>query len=237
MINIAICDDEPSYQEIISHKVRQCIREQFDMECSLECFNSLSELKKYLAKNKVDIVFLDIMVNDENSMDWSIENIKSKSTQIVFMTAFPQSAYNISESNCCYYIVKSRMTDEILTKALRRALQKASKKDPNLTIVKTGSKNYVISYQDILYIETFDNDIMLHLKNKDDITIYTSLKDYSKVLPPNFLRCHKSYMVNMNHITGYEPHKFIINTGEFIPIPPKKYNATVKTYKSYLENM
>jgi DNA-binding LytR/AlgR family response regulator len=78
---------------------------------------------------------------------------------------------------------------------------------------------------------------MLHLKNKDDITIYTSLKDYSKVLPPNFLRCHKSYMVNMNHITGYEPHKFIINTGEFIPIPPKKYNATVKTYKSYLENM
>jgi DNA-binding LytR/AlgR family response regulator len=213
------------------------MQNKFEMEYNIEYFNDLAKLSEYISNNKVDILFLDIMVNDTNAMDWSIKNIKNKYTQIIFITSFPQSAYNISEANCCYYIVKSRITDEILEKAIRRALKKTTKKDPNLAIVKSGSKNYVVNYQDILYIETFDNDIMLHLKDENSITIYTSLKEYSKNLPPNFLRCHKSYMVNMNHITGYEPHKFIINTGEALPIPPKKYNATIKAYKNYLENL
>ena len=153
------------------------------------------------------------------------------------MTSFPQCAYNISEANCCYFLVKSRLKDENLAKAIKRALRKTTKKDPNLTTVKLGSKSITINSQDIIYIETFDNNITLHLKDKDNITIYSSLKDYAERLPANFLRCHKSYMINMNHIAGYKPHKFIINSGETIPIPPKKYKQIIKIYENYLLNI
>lgn len=237
MINIVICDDELSYQEIMNFKIRQCMQNVFDMEYRIVCFNKLSDLKKHIEKNKTDIIFLDIMVNDENAMDWSIKNIKSKYTQIIFMTAFPQCAYNISESNCCYYLVKSRIDEENLTRALKKALQKNTKKDPNMTLIKSGNKNYIINYQDIYYIETFNNNLTIHLQNMDDITIYSTLKDYADKLPPNFLRCHKCYMVNMNHISSYEPHKFIITSGEMIPIPPKKYKDIINTYKNYLINL
>lgn len=80
MINIVICDDELSYQEIMNFKIRQCMQNVFDMEYRIVCFNKLSDLKKHIEKNKTDIIFLDIMVNDENAMDWSIKNIKSKYT-------------------------------------------------------------------------------------------------------------------------------------------------------------
>ena len=177
------------------------------------------------------------MVNDENAMDWSIKNIKSRYTQIIFITSFPQCAYNISESNCCYYLVKSRIDEENLTKALKKALQKTTKKDPNMTLIKSGNKNFIINYQDIYYIETFNNNLTIHLQDMDDITIYSTLKEYADKLPPNFLRCHKCYMVNMNHIKSYEPHKFVISTGESIPLPPKKYKNIIKIYTDYLLNL
>lgn len=237
MIKIAICDDEKSYQEIIGYKIEQCLQSRFEMECEICRFNKLDDLKEHIENNIIDVVFLDIMVNDENAMDWSIKNLQNKYTQIVFMTAFPQCAYNISEANCCYYLVKSRLTEETLTKALQRALQKTTKKDPNLTIVKSGNRNYTVNYQDVVYIETFDNNITLHLINRDNITIYSSLKEYAQKLPPNFMRCHKCYMVNMNHITGYEPHKFILSLGYTVSIPPKKYKSVVKTYENYLLNL
>lgn len=237
MINIAICDDEELYQEIICYKISQCMQNIFDMDFKLFCFNNLYDLKKHIDNNKTDIIFLDIMVNDENAMDWSIKNIPSKYTQIVFMTSFPQSAYNISETNCCYFLIKSRIDESTLTKALKRALQKTTKKDPNLTIIKSGSKNSIINFQDIIYLETFNNNLMIHVKSLGNILIYSSLKEYQKTLPPNFLRCHKSFMVNMNHISSYEPYKFITASGSEIPIPPKKYNSVISIYKNYLKNL
>lgn len=128
MINIAICDDEELYQEIICYKISQCMQNIFDMDFKLFCFNNLYDLKKHIDNNKTDIIFLDIMVNDENAMDWSIKNITSKYTQIVFMTSFPQSAYNISETNCCYFLIKSKFDESTLTKALKRAYKKQQKK-------------------------------------------------------------------------------------------------------------
>lgn len=237
MINIVICDDDAAYQEIIAHKIRDCIIKRFEMECNIICCSDMNELKAYIESDKIDIVFLDIMLSDENAMDWSINNINNSYTQIIFMTAFPQCAYSISETNCCYYLVKSRIDANNLTKALQRALQRTTKKDPNLTIVRLGNKNYIVNYQDILYIETFNNNIMLHIRNRENITIYSSLKEYSENLPPNFLRCHKSYMVNMNHIHSYEPHKFVLSSGDNIPIPPKKYKSIVSSYENYLTNL
>lgn len=234
MINIVICDDSQDFLEIIKHKILHCMKNKFKMECTIKCFSELETFRKHIENSKVDIVFLDIMLDNKNSMDWSIENLRNGYTQLIFMTSFPQCAYNLSETSCCYYIMKSKMTDETLANAIKRALQNTTKKDPNLTVVKLGSKNYVINYQDILYIETFNNNLVLNMKNSEKITIYSSLKDYADKLPSNFLRCHKSYMVNMNHIAGYEPHKFRVISGKEIPIPPKKYGEIIITYQNYL---
>lgn len=237
MIKIAICDDSKEFSSILEFKIGKCINELWGAEYQIDCFDSLTEFKDHLENNVVDIAFLDIMINNINSMNWSLSNVKGNYTQFIFMTSYPQCAYNLSETKCCYYIMKSKMTDEMLARALKKALQRTTKKDPHLTIIKSGSKNNVINFQDIVYIETFNNNLMLHVLEAENILIYSSLKEYSKTLPPNFLRCHKSFMVNMNHISSYEPYKFITKSGSELPIPPKKYNAVVKAYKNYIKNL
>lgn len=234
MVNIIICDDDLSFQEILKCKVEHSMKKDFEIEYYINCVSNLDDFARYIDKNRVDIAFLDIMVNNENSMNWSINNLTNKYTQLIFMTSFPQCAYNISETNCCYYLDKSRLTPDALSKSLKRALQNSMKKDSNLTIVKSGSKRFVVNFKDVYYIETFNNNITIHLKDNKDITLYTSLNDYAKNLPPNFYRCHKSFMVNMNHIEGYEPHKFTLTNKISIPIPPKKYKETIKYYENYL---
>ena len=234
MLNIVVCDDSIEFSEIISYKISQCIHNQFEINCKIVKFYNLFHLKKYIEHNKVDILFLDVMINDENAMDWSIENIKSSYTHIIFMTSFPEYAYNISESNCCYYLVKSKINNELLSKALKRALHNNAKKDPNMTILKQGAKNFTINYSDVLYIETFNNSISFYFNNNENIIIYATLKEYEDKVPPNFLRCHKCYMINMNYVVSYEPYKFTLNSDIQIPIPPKKYKETIKNYQNYL---
>lgn len=237
MIYIALCEDDADYREIIAHKIEDCINNRFRMECRLDFFTDLETLEAHLAQKRADILFLDVMIGDENAMDWSIVHLAGNNTPIVFMTSFPENAYNISETNCCYFLVKSRIDEVSLTRALQIALQKTAKKDPNLTVIKQGSTSRVINYADIQYIETFNNNLTLHLSNEDSISVYSSLKEFADRLPPNFLRCHKSFMVNMNHIVGYAPHTFHLKTGDAVPIPPKKYKHIISLYRGYLDNM
>ncbi len=213
------------------------MQKNFKMEYCIVSFNNIDSFNEYIKSEKVDIAFLDIMLNDSNAMDWSIENIRNKYTQLIFMTAFPQCAYNISETNCCYYLQKSKISEDSLFKALQRALKNTSQKNPNLTIVKSEKQNIVISFQDIMYLETYRNNIIIYLSDNRKITAYGTLKDYYKQLPPNFLRCHKGYIVNMNFIQGFSPFRFVLSFGQEIPIPSKKYSEIIKTYQSYIKNL
>jgi DNA-binding LytR/AlgR family response regulator len=235
MIKIVLCDDEKDYLQILEFKLNMQL-DAFNDEYEIRSFNNLGDLKEHLNENHCDILFLDIMVNDINSVGWSIDNIKNKKTQIIFMTAFPEEAYALSESKFCYYIIKPRLTEEMLKSALSKALLNITQKNSNLTTIKIGHNKYTINFHDVLYIESLNNSLKLYL-TKGEMIVYSTLKDFSSNLPMNFLKVHKSYIVNMNHITGFKPHKFTIDNGVEIPIPTKKYINITEQYESYIRNL
>lgn len=233
MINIVICDDDTSFSEIIEYKIKTYVK-TLDFDFKITAVQSLEALREIMDGGAADIVFVDIMVGDVNAVNWSIENIRSKNVQIIFMTGFPTEAYDISEIQHCYYLIKSKLTEEKLAKALNRAIQNLAQKSDSLTVIKSGSKNYTVSFQDILFVETFANNITIHFKDNRSITIYATLKSFLEKTPPCFLRCHKCYAINMNHVVSYEPHEFLLFSGDKIPVPPKKYNSVIESYKKYL---
>lgn len=235
MIKIAVCDNDKDYQEIISYKIKSCMQNILELSCDIKCFSNLEELLNYCSSNKTDIIFLDIMLDSLNSMDWTADNFKTLNAPVVFITGYPQAAYNISESHCCYFLIKSRINDENLTKALRKALSVGTEKNNGQTILKTGQHNYIVNYKDIVYIESFSNNIIYHFSDSGRLTVYASLKDIEEELPSNFLRCHKSYIVNMDHIICFEPHRFILDTKEKISIPLKKYRELINIYQKYFK--
>lgn len=234
MVQILICDDDASYREILTFKIEKLLRETLQVEAQVIGVETLDQVRAQLG-NGADILFLDVMLRQENTVDYLMQNQHLlHGVPCVLMTAFPVETYNLSEVDCCYYLIKSRMTDEQLLRALKRALNQLTKKEQDFEIVRVGSANYTVNFQDLLYAETFNNNLMLHMLDGKQMTIYSTLKKFTQTLPPNFLRCHKSFMVNMNHIGGFEPHCFTLRTGEKIPIPPKKYAEVVQAYRNYM---
>ena len=236
MVNIAICDDTADYGEILQYKISQYMLEH-NIEYQLYYFDNLEDFQEKASEVSIDILFLDIMINSVNSAQWVANHKISKDLQIIYMTSYPEEAYSISETEFTYFIVKSHLKEDMLASALSKAINKISKKDPNLTAIKCGSKSYTVNLQNIIYIETFNNNISLHMKGGQSISLYIPLSRFSKKLPPYFLQCHKSFMVNMNHITSFEPHKFTLCSEYNVPIPVKKYKYVIQKYLDYIKNI
>lgn len=238
MLKIAVCDDEKSYSELISLKIQKCIENNIKTDFELSCFSSVDSLYEHILIDKPSIVFLDIIVNEINAVNWLTEHqIEFSGIQFIIMTGYPTETENLSEINCCYFLLKSKMTDEHLLRALKRSVNSITKDNNNLHTVSYGKKNYTIDYQSIVYIESYNNNIILHFSNGENITLYSTMKKFVRNLPPNFLQCHKCYVVNMNFIHGYEPHNFVITNGEKLPVPQKKYKAVISDYKNYILNL
>lgn len=238
MLKIAICDDDKLFSELLSFKIQKIVQENIGIEYQISYFSSIEMLYDQIKADKPDIVFLDIMVNDINSVNWLVKyQHEFGNLSFVIMTAFPTETENLSEVNCCYYLLKSKMTDEQLLRALKRTIHTVAKELSHFETLTFRSKSYTIDYNSVLYIESMKNNLLIHCTDKTTITIYTTLKKIINDLPPHFFQCHKSYIVNMNLIVGYEPHNFIFSDGMKIPIPPKKYKSVISHYQDYINNL
>lgn len=238
MLKIAICDDEESYLELISLKIQKAVQESIGLDFEVVCLSSIDKLYEQIKNDKPNIIFLDIMVNNINSVNWLVKHQHEFSNiSFIIMTGFPTETENLSEIDCCYYLLKPKMTDDQLLRAIKRSINEVTKKNSNYETVSYGNKSYTIDYQSVLYIETINNNLLIHCADNNTITIYSTLKKFINNLPPYFYQCHKCYVVNMNVIRGYEPHSFIISDQIKIPIPPKKYKSVIAHYKNYIINL
>ena len=235
MMNIAICDSNKVFSAIFAKEVELCFKNFFKIEYQIQHFTDVYNFQQYLSYNKIDIVFMETIVNNRNTIEWYINNINSPRTQFIFMTDNPYSAYNIYETECCYFFIKSYINKKMLLSALKRAIQNLTEKDSGKIVIKTGSKYQPVDLNKVLYIETYNNNILLHSIDNEILSVYTNLKSFSMRLPKYFLRCHKCYMVNMKHIQYIEPLRFILANGDKIPIPPKRYKFILNQYKFYIE--
>lgn len=67
------------------------------------------------------------------------------------------------------------------------------------------------------------------------IEIYATMEELEGQLGEGFYRCHRAYIVNMAHITGYSKDSVSLTNGDQVYLAKKKYNEFVKAYKGYLE--
>ena len=170
-MNIVICDDDRNYGELLSEKIKLCLNDMFNFNYEIIYKSSLDELSEFLENDKADILFLDIMVNGINSVDWSINNLNGNNFQLIFMTFYPVEAYNIFETKCSYFLIKSKITDEQLKNALKKCIGNITQKKADLLIVKIGAKSVTLNLQDIEYIESLNNNISIYFNEQPPLTL------------------------------------------------------------------
>jgi len=216
MATCIIVDDEPLSRDIL----RKYIGRVRDLELVGECPDALAATHM-LAGADIDIMFLDI--NMPGLTGISLVRSLAQSPLVIFTTAYPQFAVEGFELDALDYLVKPYSFERFM-KAVNRATERLSAENGASTggrkvMIRADRKLYAVDPGDILYVEGLGDYIKIHLEGKH-LVAHDTIKGFTENLPKNdFMRIHKSYVVNVTRIGFIEGNQ--VKVGEAsLPVSP-----------------
>ena len=221
MIQCIAIDDEPLALEIVNAFCADINFIQLQ-----KTFTKTSDALKYIKSNPVDLLFLDIQMPDISGIDF-YKNLEEK-TMVIFTTAFSEYAVEGFNLNAIDYLLKPYESDRF-RKAVNKAKEfydynKKETNETNFIFVRADYSLIKIDCNEILYIESIDDYLKIHLLGKKPIMTLNTLKAIEDKLPTaNFIRVHRSYIVGLNKIESVRGKNIQLPTAE-IPIS-NKYEA------------
>ena len=130
--------------------------------------------------------------------------------------------------------VEESKFNAVFTRAVADYKGKKERAEKFITI-KSGDSYHKIFLSEIYYIESQNKKVLVTTKD-GSTAYYGRMQDLESVLGKTFFRCHRCYIVNMEHITKYNATTITKKNGSNIFLANKKYNAFVKTYLSYAKS-
>lgn len=201
MLNFVLCDDNLSFLNNLEKTLNKIIlKNDFNAKVGFKS-TKISEVLDYMRENKADVLFLDIQLkSDVNGIDIA-EQIRStnKNIYFIFTTGHLEYAFLAFQVKAFDYLPKP-ITSERLEKTLIRLFDDINFSTSNF--ISLNSKTY-INQNDIYYIKRDGMKLVFKTNNKTYET-YSSFNKVSQKLPKNFVRCHKSYIANVNNISHIE---------------------------------
>lgn len=171
-------------------------------------------------KNKPDIVFLDIEMNDINGL--SIAKEIGSDVAFIFTTAYLQYALDGYDLDAVDFLHKPFSFDRFriaMEKASRRVAFLKINHRPKTIIVKQEYANISISVDEIIYIEAMENYAKIYRANGGCIISRSSMKAIMEILPTNaFIRIHRSYITPVDKIVSYNRQSVKLSTGLSLPV-------------------
>ncbi len=228
-MNIAVVDDE----ELILKQIGGLIEKQMP-NCCLDTYVTGDE--SLGAGKRFDIVFLDIQMDGMDGIE-TAKRLRKRQDDIVliFVTGNREYVFDALDLYAFHYLLKPVDENKFREVLERAAEEVAKKKEKRFLFLK--KRNLTLDQADILYIESRAKKVEIHTDGfKDIIEIYATMEELEGQLGEDFYRCHRSYIVNMAHITEYDNGTITITNGDNVYLTKKKYGDFVKTYMWYLQN-
>jgi DNA-binding LytR/AlgR family response regulator len=223
MISCLIVDDEPVALDILESYVRKTPFLELRGRC-----NGVVEALQQMQHQSIDLLFLDIQMPDVNGIEFS--RTLSDKVKVIFTTAFEQYALEGFKVNALDYLLKPFNYQEFLKAAMKaktwfelvesKAVSPAVIKDSLL--VNSDYKLVKINLKDVLYFEGLKDYIKIYQEGiaRPVMTLMT-LKSLEEQLPAEqFMRVHRSYIVNLDRINAIERSAILIDKAS-IPIADK----------------
>jgi two-component system, LytTR family, response regulator len=230
-----IIDDEPLARSL----VLEYLQPYKDVEVVQECNDGFEGLKAIQQLNP-DVIFLDIQMPKINGFEM-LELIENP-PQVIFTTAFEEYAIKAFETHAADYLLKP-FSKERFDKAIQKLFQQKlpaqqtealletaahSPAQNNRVVVKDGGKIKIIPTASIQYLEGADDYVKIYTDNGSYLKKKTMQYFEQSLANKQFLRVHRSYIINTQLITRIDPyekdgHLVILTTGAKLPVSKAGY--------------
>ncbi len=240
MITLRCCvvDDEPIARELIAGYI-----EKTPFMELVGKFGSAQEAVKTIMEGHVDVIYLDIHMPQLNGMEFA--RIVPDTCRIVFITAYERYALEGFKVDALDYLMKPVSYGEFVesaNKAMKWAdLRRRADENDNrrkYMIVKSEYKLVQIPMESIIYVEGLKDYIKIYLDNEaSPVMTLMNMKTVESYLPAaDFMRVHRSYIVNIKKIKVIERNHIIIG-GRSIPVSESYRKAFGEYIEAYMLNM
>lgn len=231
-LSIAICDDLPEERMQLAKLVQQ-YGKQHNLELQLHLFSSGEELLNVFSKpGQFQILFLDIYMPGCSGMD-TARRIRTfdSNVLILFATTSQEHGLDSYEVRASDYLVKPLQAEDVA-----RALDWCLEHTEPLRCLSISSEweRHEIPLSSIQYIDVYGHQSCIHTEQGVIVT-RRGLDDLESTIDsPDFLRCHRSVLVNMNHIQSLEGNDFRMSDSSLIPISSTNRTAIRRQFFDWI---
>ena len=231
-----VVDDE----ELARQVMRELLRAHPEIEVITECKNGL-EAVKAVAEHKPDLLFLDVQMPKLTGFD--VLELIGAEVPVIFVTAYDEYAMKAFEVHAVDYLLKP-VGKERLAAALQRMRTRSAEKPPvpvelsaaarpagqfaERLVVKDGTRVTLIPVAKLEYAEAQDDYVALASEGKKHLKQQTIASLEAALDPREFVRIHRSYVVNLERVTRIEPYGkdsrvAVLSTGVRLPVSRAGY--------------
>lgn len=234
MIKVAICEDSDIDRDMLGEIVGFLMNDR-GIEYQVDLYHNGEELVSSYKNKPYDLIFLDIMMDEIDGIETGkLIRGMDKSVEIVYCTSSSDFAIAAYEVHAMGYLVKPYEPGRIGA-VIDYFVQKHPQKEQNYIQVKSKRKSIIIPYKDIIHMESDNKVVYIYTTTQGAVKVYNKLDTFEKELQDDrFLRCHQSYLVNMQYVAGLVDSDFIMIDNHMIPIRKSGRKLIVKKYEDYL---
>lgn len=241
-LRVLILDDEPDSVRLLQLQLAQYCPQVAVAGAYTNATKALHDIETV----QPDLVFLDVEMPVLNGFEF-LERTAHLNFSIVFVTAYNQYALKAFRFNALDYLVKPIDTADLLavvTKAEKLAkptatqlaqLQKQLRGEAVTKIAIPGMAGVsFVDLKEIVYGEASNNYSKLVLTDGRHFLVSKTLKEVQEVLEGDtFLRVHRQYIINLNHVKGFNRNESVLmmDNGHHIPLARNQKEKLIERYK------
>jgi two-component system response regulator LytT len=229
-MRILIVEDERPTAEDIQLLVRQILKKEIT---SIHIETTLNNALAYLNEKPIDVLLLDLNLNSKDGFN-ILQQVVSNSFHTIIISANTNRAVEAFEYGVLDFIPKPYSAERL--KAAFKRLQSSHALDGHAIkylSVKKGSAVQVIPTENIRYFKSANIYVELHLKDKQKVIYDKPIKLLEPLLPANYYRIHKSFVVNIDTIEtiqmlGGGKYRALLKSGDSLPVSRQKIKELKK---------
>lgn len=232
MLNIALCDDNPVELSQIAQILNKIDNIDFKIYKYTNPHDCLQDIQSGMV---FDCFLLDILMNEDNGIDIAKKIRETHlDTPLIFITATPEYALDGYEVNATRYYLKP-LNEKHFTEDLIKILEIAHANTHDyMTITNTNGISRIY-LKEIYYIESMLRTIIIHTQ-QENYTMIGKISDLENQLNDhNFIRVHKSFIVNLRYIHNIFKNTITLDNGEEILLSKHRSKEVHEKFIQYIK--
>lgn len=231
MLKILICDDEQDWADRLKDLISLKFKEPFQIKiCS-----SQEELRILEEKESdFDVILMDICLGERNGITLAAElHEKHPKWKFIFVSGYIDKYVEgmflkIRPSG----VLKKPVNADLCIRMLEM-ISKEKQAEGGIVLKLYRGKIRKLSFDEIIYFESNKRIVTIHLTDGEE-QCYDRLDNLEAQLPASFLRCHKSFLVNMDKITGFHTNGIELCDGTIAAVSRTKLKEAKEKYFHYI---